>query len=236
VPASKVSIIHNSPALARFDPARLERRPFMADGRLRLVYTGALSPIYEIDVVIRALAALIGQRRHLDPRLDLYGRDFGEVDLHGLARELGLEERVAFHGRIPLEAVPAAVAADDVGLGPTRRSPFTDFSLSTKLFEYAAMDKPVVASALPMVERTFPPDTLWTYRPGDPGDLARAILAVVDDPDRDARVARTRALVTDAAWEREALRYVDLIERLALDGLSSPRTAPASTPSEDSNA
>jgi glycosyltransferase involved in cell wall biosynthesis len=229
VPREKVTAIRNSPSLARFDPSTQPARPFMADGRLRLVYAGALSPIYELDVALEALAAIARERPELDPSLALYGRDFGEVDLPGVARTLGVEDRVAFHGRVPIEAVPAAIAVGDIGLAPTRRSAFTDFSLSTKLFEYGAMGKPVVASGLPMVERTFPPDTARTYRPGDAADLARVVLALVDDPaDREARVARTADLVRALAWEHEALRYVGLIEHLAVDGLSSPgrRTVP----------
>jgi glycosyltransferase involved in cell wall biosynthesis len=231
VSPAKITVVLNSPSLERFDPTVLPARPFMADGRLRLVYAGALSPIYELDVALAAVAAVAGERPELDVTLEMYGRDFGEVDLAGLTRALDIAERVAFHGRVPIEAVPAAIAAADVGLAPTRRSGFTDFSLSTKLFEYAAMGKPVVASALPMVERTFAPDTIRTYRPGDANDLAAAIAATVDDPlERAARVARTAARVRELAWEREAVRYVGLIERLAADGLSSP--GPVDRPAE----
>ena len=56
VAPGKVSVIANSPSLARFDAAAHERRPFAADGALRLVYTGALTPTYELDVAIDALA------------------------------------------------------------------------------------------------------------------------------------------------------------------------------------
>ncbi|HZL33456.1 MAG TPA: glycosyltransferase, partial [Verrucomicrobiae bacterium] len=52
VPSSKVSVILNSPSLRRFDPSAQPERQFMADGVLRLVYTGALTPVYELDVVI----------------------------------------------------------------------------------------------------------------------------------------------------------------------------------------
>ena len=213
---AKVSIVPNSPALARFDPAREPVRAFMADGRLRLVYAGALSPVYELDVAIEALAIVVRGRPDLDPVLELYGRDFGELDLAGIAAGAGVADRVVFHGRIPIEAVPAVLATADVGLAPTRRSGFTDFSLSTKLFEYAAMGKPVVASRLPLVERTFPDGTVATYRPGDAADLARAILELVDDPAaREARVEATRAVVAGLAWEHEAGRYLDLIDTLA---------------------
>ena len=116
---------------------------------------------------------------------------------------------------IPLEDVPAAIAARDIGVAPTRRDPFTDISLSTKIFEYGAMGKPAICSRLPMVERTFPLGTAWTYAPGDAADLAAAILAAVDDPAaREAAVVRTRAIVDGLAWERESVAYVRIVEQL----------------------
>jgi len=45
-----MTVILNSPDLGLFDPARPPTRKFMADGRLRIVYTGALTPTYELDV------------------------------------------------------------------------------------------------------------------------------------------------------------------------------------------
>lgn len=216
VPASKVTIVPNAPSLARFDPGRHPARSFMADGILRLVYAGALSPIYELDVVIDAIARLAAARPELRVHLDLFGRDFAEVPLADRAAELGVADRVTFHGRIPIEAVPAAIAGADVGLAPTRRSEFTDFSLSTKAYEYAAMRRPVVASRLPMVERTFGDDVV-TYEAGDAGDLVAALLRLVDEPEaREARVARALARVQALSWERESVRYLALIDRLAL--------------------
>ena len=123
---------------------------------------------------------------------------------------------MTFHGRIPIDDVPAAVAAADIGLAPTRRDRFTDLTLSTKVYEYAAMGKPVVASRLPLVERTFPGGTVAVYEPGDADGMAAAILALADDPlRREAAIARMRDVVHEAAWEREAERYVAIVERLA---------------------
>ena len=46
--------------------------------------------------------------------------------------------------------------------------------------------------------------------------MAAAIVALADDPlGREAAVARTADVVRDAAWEREAERYVAIVERLA---------------------
>ncbi len=214
----KVVVVANSPSLARFDPAAHAGRAFAADGIVRLVYSGALTPTYEVDVALDALARLGIDRPDLDVRLDVYGRGDAAERLVEQAMRLRLGERVTFHGRIPLEDVPAAIARADIGLAPTRRDAFTDVSLSTKVFEYAAMGKAVVASRLPMVERTFPPGTVAAYEPGDPAALAAAVAAIVDDP--LARVEAVRAtleIVRASAWEVEAVRYVALVDRLAAD-------------------
>ena len=215
VPPGKLTIVRNVPSLARFDPTTAPARPFMADGRLVLVYAGGLSPIYELDVVLDAIAALRARRPDLVVALELYGRDFEEVPLHEQADRLGIADRVTFHGRIPLGDVPAAIAAADVGLAPTRRTEFTDYSLSTKAYEYAAMDRTVVASRLPLVERTFGDDVV-TYTAGDAAALAAALEAIVDDPPaREARIARARARVGALSWESEARGYLELVDRLA---------------------
>ncbi|HEY8438987.1 MAG TPA: glycosyltransferase family 4 protein, partial [Candidatus Limnocylindrales bacterium] len=182
VPREKIHVVPNTPALARFDPAANPRRAFAEDGTIRLVYGGALTPTYELDVAIDALGRLRTTRPDLDLRLEIYGRGDAEPAWRERATALGIADRVAFHGRIAIEEMPAAIAAADIGLAPTRRDRFTDVSLSTKIFEYAAMGKPVVATRLPMVATTFPPGTVRTYEPADAATFAAAIAALADDP------------------------------------------------------
>jgi glycosyltransferase involved in cell wall biosynthesis len=222
VRADKITVVPNSPSLARFDPATVPVRPFMADGVLRLVYTGALTPVYELDVAIDAVARLVALRPALDVRFEVFGRGDSEPALAERVAAAGLVERITFRGRIPFEEVPGVVAGADIGLAPTRLDDYTRYSLSTKLFEYGAMGKPVVATRLPLVDRIFGTDTVRTYKPGDADDLARAILDLVDHPARRAAsVARTAARVAELSWEREAPRYLAIVEALAPDGLSS---------------
>ena len=216
VPEDKVSVVINSPSLARFDPLHQPHRPFAEDGTVRLIYAGALTPTYELDVAIDAVARFRDLRPDVAVVFDVYGRGDSEPLLQAKAEALGLGRCVVFHGRIPIEDVPAAIARADIGLAPTRRDEFTDVSLSTKIFEYGAMDKPAIASRLPLVERTFEPGTVATYEAGNPTALAEAIGRFVDDAAaRDSAVAATRERVRGLAWEREAERYVALVDRLA---------------------
>jgi glycosyltransferase involved in cell wall biosynthesis len=225
VAPDRVHVVHNHPALARFDPSTRPLRAFRADGNLRLVYAGALTPTYELDVAVDAVAAIARERPDLDIRFDLYGRGDSADALRDQAAILGVDDRLTFHGRIPIEAVPAAIADADIGLAPTRRSPFTDMSLSTKVFEYAAMDKAVVATRLPMVEATFPDGSVAMYEPGDAASLAAAIVRLADDGTRrTAAVREAGAVARSASWEAESARYAAIVEGLARR-TSSPEPA-----------
>ncbi|HEY0444196.1 MAG TPA: glycosyltransferase family 4 protein [Candidatus Limnocylindrales bacterium] len=216
VAPDKVSVVINSPSLARFDPVRVPRRGFAEDGTVRLIYAGALTPTYELDVAIDAVGRLRTARPDVPIVFDVYGRGDSEPGLRARAAALGLNGGVVFHGRIPIDDVPAAIARADIGLAPTRRDQFTDVSLSTKIFEYGAMDKPAVASRLPLVEKTFEPGTVATYEPGSAIALAAAIGALIDDAgSRTAAAVATRERVREMSWEREAERYVALVDRLA---------------------
>jgi len=224
VGADKVHIVANSASLRLFDVGSAPARPFAADGVVRLVYAGALTPTYELDVALAALRRLADERPDLAFHLDIYGRGDAEPHLRAQALDLGLAERVSFHGRIPIEDVPAAIAGADIGLAPTRHDPFTDVSLSTKLFEYAAMGKPVVASRLPLVTATFEAGTIATYAAGDVNAMATAIASFLDDPaEREAAIGRTLEVVRAQSWERQAAAYVALVEAL----IRGDRPAPA---------
>ncbi len=78
------------------------------------------------------------------------------------------------------------------------------------------MGKPVVASRLPLVERTFAADAVLTYPSGDATALADRIARLADDPlEREARVAKTAARVRELGWAAEADRYAAIVDRLA---------------------
>ncbi|RPH36477.1 MAG: hypothetical protein EHM90_01905, partial [Chloroflexi bacterium] len=70
VPADRISVVMNSPDERLFDPSRHERRPFRADGVLRLVHPSNPQPIYGLDVAVEAMARL---DPGLNARLDVYG-------------------------------------------------------------------------------------------------------------------------------------------------------------------
>jgi glycosyltransferase involved in cell wall biosynthesis len=90
------------------------------------------------------------------------------------------------------------------------------------------MRRPVVATRLPLVERTFDDGTVVLYPAGDASAFADGVEHLIDRPDeREERVARTRTRVVELAWERTVAGYLEIIEAMAADGLSSAAEGPA---------
>jgi glycosyltransferase involved in cell wall biosynthesis len=91
--------------------------------------------------------------------------------------------------------------------------------VSGKVYESAAMRKPVVASRLPTVERDFPSEAVRTYPSGDAEAMADAIIGLADDDAGRARsVEAAAAVVAGLAWDRVSRDYVALVDALAGEG------------------
>jgi glycosyltransferase involved in cell wall biosynthesis len=122
---------------------------------------------------------------------------------------------VHLNGRVPLDELPRLLAGSDIGLVPSRPEPYLQYSLSTKLLEYAAMGVPVIASDLATFRSHFT-DAAMRYVPGgDPSAVAAAIRELAADPEAAAELgweAQRQAAAYD--WVVQGRRYVEIVERL----------------------
>jgi glycosyltransferase involved in cell wall biosynthesis len=116
---------------------------------------------------------------------------------------------------VPIDELPALIAAADVGVIPSLPEPYMHYSLSTKLLEYAAMGVPIVASDLRTIRAHFTDDAIRYVPGGDPDALAEALLSVAADPVATARLgAEAHRQETQYEWAEQAQRYVAIVERL----------------------
>lgn len=119
------------------------------------------------------------------------------------------DHSVVFTGRIPHHEAPAHLAACDILASP--HVPNADgtrfFGSPTKLFEYMAMERAIVASNLEQIGQILRDgqDAVLT-KPGDSGELAEAILALAKNPKQRlklAKAARAKALA-EYTWKANA--------------------------------
>ena len=212
VAPGKIRVVMNSADQRLFDPSRHPRRSFMGDGALRLIHHSNLQRIYGLDLAIRGLATLPDS---LDWRLDVYGDGPWRPRIEAAIEESGTARRVTLHGRVLIDELPALLAGADIGLVPSLPEPYLQYSLSTKLLEYAAMGVPVIASDLATFRHHFT-DAALRYVPGaDPGALARAVVELVADPAGTVQMgleAQRQAAAYD--WEHQKNRYLEVVGRL----------------------
>jgi glycosyltransferase involved in cell wall biosynthesis len=214
VAPERITVVMNSADDRIFDPSRHPRRGFMEDGELRLVHHSNLQRLYGLEFAVQAVA-LLGDLR---VRLDVYGDGPYRSEIEAAIDRAGVGERVQLHGRVALEELPRLLAASDIGLVPTRPEPYAEYSLSTKLLEYATMGVPIIASDLATFRVHFDERAI-RYVPGaDPAALAAAIRADVADPEATvARGVEARRQAAAYAWPEQRRRYLEVVERLLAD-------------------
>jgi glycosyltransferase involved in cell wall biosynthesis len=191
-------------------PPSLSRR----SDEFRLISHGTIEPHYGLDTAVEAVALLHEEIPEL--RLELYGDGSDVPRLRELATEYGVQDRVRFTSRfVPLDELVRAIAAADIGLVAINRDPFRDVALASKMLEFIAMRKPVIASRTRSVEETFDPSCVEMFESGDAADLARAIRALHGDPERRARMVEHAADVAKGyQWERQRHVYGAAVDRL----------------------
>jgi glycosyltransferase involved in cell wall biosynthesis len=126
---------------------------------------------------------------------------------------------VIFTGAVAHEAVPALLDACDILASP--HVPLTDgsefFGSPTKLFEYMAVGKGIVASRLGQIGEVLEHEqTALLVEPGDTAALATAIQRLVDSHELRTRLGfKAREVVVQKhTWKHNAQRVLDAYRSL----------------------
>jgi glycosyltransferase involved in cell wall biosynthesis len=144
-----------------------------------------------LETLVRAALLLRSQRPEL--RLLLIGDGVERGRLEALAAPLG--DRVCFTGALPHQAVGAALSACDILAAPfpaSERNRRTGVS-PLKVFEYLALGRPVLASALPGLEFIERERLGMLCAPDDPAALAQRLTALLDLPAAERAIIGARA-------------------------------------------
>jgi glycosyltransferase involved in cell wall biosynthesis len=174
---------------------------------------GASEERYGLELIVRAVAQLKDQIPGIQFRF--MGEGGGAARLTALARELGAEGHVSYLGFVPLGTMIEELLAADVTVVPMQRSLYSELVHTNKMYEYVALERPVIASRLASVAAYFPEDTLLYFEPGDAGDLAERLRYAHSHPeDLRRRVCATTAVYQAYRWQREKRTYLAVYDTL----------------------
>ncbi|MGI8857046.1 MAG: glycosyltransferase [Thermomicrobiales bacterium] len=178
-----------------------------------VVYTGLTFAYHGVDLLVDAFALLAG--RLTNARLILVGGRAGERDTIGRRiRDAGIGDRVTVVAPLPVEEIPAYQAAADVLVIPDTVTKASASPL--KLFEYAAMARPIVASDLPALREILPPDSVRYVAPAHASALADGLQWVAEHPaEAGAMARRAHDAVSIYTYQARAAAIVSFCAEIA---------------------
>jgi glycosyltransferase involved in cell wall biosynthesis len=214
-PLDKVEVVMNAPddsifryRSARSYPQRSNDKPFV------IMYHGSIVERNGLDLAVESLARVKDSIPAAELRVYGKGNPFLEKVMTQ-ARSLGLGDRVRFLGPKKLEDLVHEIEACDVGVIPNQRNVFTDINTPTRIFEYLALGKPVIAPSTLGIQDYFDPESLFFFESGNAEELASQVEYVYSHPQQALEVAeRGQNVYMSHNWPEERQTLVNLVAGL----------------------
>jgi glycosyltransferase involved in cell wall biosynthesis len=185
-------------------------------------FIGTFGPWHGAEVLARAFVAM----RAADPdlgrlvRLLMIGEGVTLPRVRQILDEHGAMESTVFTGLVPQERGPEYLAACDMLVAPhvpnADGTPF--FGSPTKLFEYMAMGRGIVASDLDQIGEVLEHGrTGWLVQPDNVESLASGLRRLAADAGLRAELgaAARRCALERHTWRRHTMRTVERLRQLA---------------------
>jgi glycosyltransferase involved in cell wall biosynthesis len=215
--ADKLHVVMNSPDETIFRYRELGRSNSAGRDTLKpfiIMYHGALVERHGLDLAVLALESV--RRTVPQAQLRVFGRPtpFSQQVMERV-RARGLEAMVQYLGPKSLQEIAEAIDECDVGIIPNRRSSFTELNLPTRIFEYLARGKAVIAPRTVGIQDYFSDEETVFFELGDAEDLARKLQDVFAKPGETNGIAmRGQAVYRAHRWSEERLRFLTLVGEL----------------------
>lgn len=219
---AKVTVVLNVPDSSVCSP-RMRRTP--PQDQFKIVFHGTISSRTGVAHAVRAMPLLLEQVPQA--RLLIIGDGDGAEEVRRLIATLKLEAQVEFIDQfLPMQEVLDRICDAHAAVVPNEPSVYTKGILPVKLLEYSALQIPVVATRLPLIDTYFGEDCLHLIPEPAPNLIAEGLARLARDPGYGAHIVNgTRNFLAVHGWERYRS---DLLEALMPErntSLDRPRSA-----------
>jgi glycosyltransferase involved in cell wall biosynthesis len=213
VDQERVYVLVTCPDPRSFFP--VEPRPELRRGHKHLVlWLGRMSRKENLPLLVDAADQIVNTLRRDDVCFALVGDGDVRAELEMEVDRRGLSRAFVFPGVVGDEQLRQWMATADVCVSLDERNPMNDRSLMVKVMEYLAMGRPIVQFPLAEMRRVCANASVYADE-NDPGDLARKIVELLDDPEGRSRLgeaARARLTAVGLTWPQQVPTLLRAVE------------------------
>jgi len=216
-PLEKIGVVMNSPDGEIFQfrsplPRASTNRSHA--GHFVIIYHGSIVERNGLDLAVDALE----QVRETFPAAELriYGSNTPFLKrVMETARKKGMHEAIRYLGPKRLEDLALEIEDCDVGVVPNHRNAFTEINTPTRIFEYLALGKPVIAPRTRGIQDYFNEESLLFFEPGNSSELAQQIDYVFSHSEEVVNIVRRgQQIYLEHSWEQERQTLLNLVSEL----------------------
>ncbi len=219
---SKIVVNPNGVDPEKFSPAvegvRI-RKKFNLDENFIVGFIGTFTRWHGVETLFEA--AIKVHQKNSDIKFLLIGDGNLKPDLELKTYQLNLQGTIYFTGIIPHSEAPEYLAACDVLVSPHLgfESGERFFGSPTKLFEYMAMGKPIIASDLEQIGKIIIDEfNGLKFKPGDSDELASKIIRLYNEKELRLKLGNNarETILQNYTWKHNAYRVLSRFYELDL--------------------
>lgn len=217
VPRHKIVVMPNGVDTEHLDPSIACPVRFFEGPTLGFV--GQLQSWQRLDLLLEAIAHL--HKESIFYKLVVVGDGVMRETWEMRAASLGLAQHVRFVGRVPWEEIPNYIAGFDLGYaGAVPLSAGLMYLSPLKLYEYAAMGKPIVAADHADARKLMADGAkVYLFEPGNREGLIRALRQAFKEREHwlKAGIRNRSVVVAKHSWESRVRNLIENVETILVE-------------------
>jgi glycosyltransferase involved in cell wall biosynthesis len=212
----KVITLPNTPRMSDFNMANVDEdivRKYKS--KFVLFYGGSLDELRGIDFILQGVSGL---KREIPNLLFLVaGKENRTFNLQSLVTQYQVEKEVEYVGWVPLSLLSSYVAASSVCLFVPRADNMEiNNTIATKIYQYAAMGKPVIVSEARLMKEFVEANKLgFSVHFGNVEEFCQSILNLRASPEITEHIqSKAVTIAQQYSWEKTSLEFLTYYDQL----------------------
>lgn len=214
IPSEKVLVVPNGVDTEFLNPDNQSPKRLFAG--FTLGFVGNLAVWQGLDLLLKTISSL-REDEGVQINVVIVGDGLLRKEWETLANNLELSSQVRFIGQVARTEIPALIAGFDIGYSGHLLKEGEVYYSPLKLYEYMAMGKPVVASAVEDARSLVREgETGFLFEPGDLQGIKQALIRAFEAQEKLSQMGRmARAeVVANHSWQARVQTIIAGVEQI----------------------